>query len=191
MAVPVLPPRPAVDDRDPIQTDAPGVDGALVALMGLAPLLVPGCTGACIEVVVPSSRVIGDPEGGGADAVRLALLSGLADAEGELLGVLSLFGARSFGLDAAEPAARLAEGASAVLAAELDSLKREGQLKEALLRRDLIGQAKGILMAQSRVDADTAFTMLARASQRSNRKVRDVAADIVERHLARSVKGTT
>jgi AmiR/NasT family two-component response regulator len=45
----------------------------------------------------------------------------------------------------------------------------------------VIEQAKGILMAQSRCSADEAFAMLRAASQRSNMKVRDLAADIVAR----------
>ena len=44
-----------------------------------------------------------------------------------------------------------------------------------------IEQAKGILMAQSGVSADEAFRVLSRASQRENRKLRDIARDIVER----------
>lgn len=36
-------------------------------------------------------------------------------------------------------------------------------------------------MAQSDVDADTAFELLKRASQRENRKLRDIAEEIVRR----------
>lgn len=45
----------------------------------------------------------------------------------------------------------------------------------------VIEQAKGILMAQSRCSPDQAFAMLRAASQRSNMKVRDLAAEIVSR----------
>jgi GAF domain-containing protein len=54
-------------------------------------------------------------------------------------------------------------------------------LDEAIRSRAVIEQAKGILMARSKVDADEAFDMLRRASQRENRKLRDVAADLVDR----------
>ncbi|MCU1498023.1 MAG: CoA-binding protein [Acidimicrobiales bacterium] len=54
------------------------------------------------------------------------------------------------------------------------------QMATAVASRDIIGQAKGILMARQRVDADEAFEILRRASQRLNRKVRDVARDLVE-----------
>jgi hypothetical protein len=52
-------------------------------------------------------------------------------------------------------------------------------LENALESRDTIGQAKGILMARQGISADEAFEVLRRASQRSNRKLRDVAADVV------------
>jgi AmiR/NasT family two-component response regulator len=55
-----------------------------------------------------------------------------------------------------------------------------GQMQEAMRSRAVIEMAKGILMAQQGCDPDTAFTMLSHASQRSNRKLRDVAAAIVE-----------
>lgn len=39
----------------------------------------------------------------------------------------------------------------------------------------MIGQAKGILMQRHTIDADTAFQMLVRASQRSHLPVAEVA----------------
>jgi GAF domain-containing protein len=54
------------------------------------------------------------------------------------------------------------------------------QLQEALDSRAVIEQAKGILMAQERVDADTAFALLRQRSQNSNRKLRDVAREVVD-----------
>ncbi|WP_433261672.1 ANTAR domain-containing protein [Micromonospora vinacea] len=41
--------------------------------------------------------------------------------------------------------------------------------------RDVIGQAKGILMERHKLTADEAFAVLARASQNTNRKLVDVA----------------
>jgi AmiR/NasT family two-component response regulator len=46
--------------------------------------------------------------------------------------------------------------------------------------RAVIEEAKGILMSQRRCDAAEAFDMLAAASQRSNRKLRDIAQAIVD-----------
>jgi GAF domain-containing protein len=50
----------------------------------------------------------------------------------------------------------------------------------AMQSRAVIEQAKGVLMAQRHVEADQAFEMLREASQRSNRKLRDIAAGVVE-----------
>jgi hypothetical protein len=56
------------------------------------------------------------------------------------------------------------------------------QLKAAMASRATIEQAKGILMARSGVGPDQAFDMLRGASQRENRKLRDVAQGLVDRH---------
>ncbi|HEY2226035.1 GAF and ANTAR domain-containing protein [Actinomycetospora sp.] len=50
-----------------------------------------------------------------------------------------------------------------------------GYLQRAVESRDLIGQAKGILMERFTVDADGAFHMLLRSSQDTNLKLVDVA----------------
>jgi GAF domain-containing protein len=50
----------------------------------------------------------------------------------------------------------------------------------AMQTRAVIEQAKGILMSQRRCDAQQAFNLLAAASQRSNRKLRDIAQAIVD-----------
>lgn len=55
------------------------------------------------------------------------------------------------------------------------------QLKEALTSRSVIDQAKGIIMGVQRCSADDAFDVLRRASQRENKKLRDIAQSIVER----------
>ncbi|MGU3433967.1 GAF domain-containing protein [Actinomycetes bacterium M1A6_2h] len=52
-------------------------------------------------------------------------------------------------------------------------------LRGAMENRAPIEQAKGILMALRGIDADTAFEVLADQSQRTNRKLRDVAVDFV------------
>ena len=53
------------------------------------------------------------------------------------------------------------------------------QMDQALASRGVIDQAKGILMAEHGIDADAAFAMLVERSQRSNRKLRELAAEIV------------
>ena len=52
-------------------------------------------------------------------------------------------------------------------------------LRGAFKRRAIIEQAKGILIVQQRVTAEEAFGILTRASQASNRKLRDIAQAIV------------
>ena len=52
-------------------------------------------------------------------------------------------------------------------------------LRLAMESRAVIEQAKGVLMAQQGVDAEQAFEILRMASQRANRKLRDVAAGVV------------
>lgn len=52
-------------------------------------------------------------------------------------------------------------------------------MRVAMDSRAVIEQAKGVLMAQRHVDADQAFDILREASQRYNRKLRDIAAGIV------------
>ena len=65
---------------------------------------------------------------------------------------------------------------NAMNAAELRLLA--DQLRDGMRHRDVIGQAKGILMAQQRITADAAFEQLKTASQHQNRKLRDVAEDL-------------
>lgn len=53
------------------------------------------------------------------------------------------------------------------------------QLEHAMASRAAIEQAKGLIMGQRRCGPDEAFAILSQASQRTNRKLRDIAADVV------------
>jgi ANTAR domain len=53
-------------------------------------------------------------------------------------------------------------------------------LNSALAASRDIGMAIGVLMSHHKVTKDAAFSMLREASQRLNRKLRDLAADVVE-----------
>jgi ANTAR domain len=66
---------------------------------------------------------------------------------------------------------------TSVTAAELEVT----QLRLALNSRDVIGQAKGILMERRRISADEAFDVLRKASQSLNVKLTQVATTLVER----------
>lgn len=83
----------------------------------------------------------------------------------------------------AEPARLLARHAAAVLHNGMALAHSEHvnlTLRKALETRTVIGQAQGVLMARQAITSDEAFDILRRASQRTNRKLRDVAAEIVE-----------
>jgi GAF domain-containing protein len=54
-------------------------------------------------------------------------------------------------------------------------------MRRAMEHRAVIEQAKGIIMSERRCSADEAFAVLAKLSQDSNRKLRDVAAALVAR----------
>ena len=58
----------------------------------------------------------------------------------------------------------------------------EGQFKAGLASRDVIGQAKGLLMQRDRLTGMQAFAMLTRASQETNMKLVDVASWLVSEH---------
>jgi AmiR/NasT family two-component response regulator len=54
-------------------------------------------------------------------------------------------------------------------------------LAEAMRSRAVIEQAKGMVMAEHQITADDAFALLTSLSQRTNRKLREVAKELVER----------
>jgi AmiR/NasT family two-component response regulator len=51
------------------------------------------------------------------------------------------------------------------------------------VNRDVIGQAKGILMERFKITSDQAFAVLAKVSQDTNRKVSAVAEDLARTGL--------
>jgi len=111
-------------------------------------------------------------------AIRSSLAYPLHDGR-RTLGALNLFSERIDGFSR-EPddegvAAILAAHATAALAA---ALHREN-METALQNRDLIGQAKGMLMVRSGVDEEEAFEILRRASQRTNVKITELARRLV------------
>jgi len=65
-------------------------------------------------------------------------------------------------------------------AVALAGAEHEEQLRAGMNSRDLIGQAKGILMERFRLTAQQAFDVLSRVSQELNRKLVDVAAELTE-----------
>lgn len=102
-------------------------------------------------------------------------------------GALNVYSRRrsAFTDDARDRALLLAAHASLALATtravERADLER-AQLRRALDSRDVIGQAKGILMHRRGIDADAAFELLRRTSQELNVKLADLARTFADRH---------
>ncbi len=96
--------------------------------------------------------------------------------EGDHLGALNLYGSCASGFDQESEDVGLIFATHAAVA--LVGAQHEATLRVAVSSRDLIGQAKGILMERYRLTADQAFTLLTRASMTTNRKVTDIAAEL-------------
>jgi transcriptional regulator with GAF, ATPase, and Fis domain len=54
-------------------------------------------------------------------------------------------------------------------------------LEQGMVTRQMIGQAVGIIMAARHVTSDEAFAQLKRISQKTNVKLRDIAADVISK----------
>jgi GAF domain-containing protein len=89
------------------------------------------------------------------------------------LGALNLYADQpdAFTPDAEILAAMLAQHSAVALAGAI----HEHDLNAALVNRDVLGQAKGILMQRDRLTTLQAFQLLVRTSQDTNMKIADVA----------------
>jgi GAF domain-containing protein len=128
-----------------------------------------------------------------AHGIRSTLSVPLA-AQGQGLGALNLYAERpGHFTDAHEHSARhFADQASIALAnAQVywDARQLSENLSQAIASRETISQAVGILIVVGGRTPDDAFQMLVRASQRENRKVREIAQDIVTRAVERGTEG--
>ncbi|TSD99287.1 GAF and ANTAR domain-containing protein [Skermania sp. ID1734] len=97
----------------------------------------------------------------------------------ETLGALNLYAKtpRAFPSESYEAGLLLATHAAIALTGAL----RESQLKSALATRDIIGQAKGMIMERYGIDAVKAFDLLRRLSQETNTPLAQIARSLVER----------
>lgn len=73
----------------------------------------------------------------------------------------------------------------AIVSAYFERAETADNLQLALESRATIDQAKGVIMATMGGTADEAFAILRQQSQNENRKLRDVAAEVVERQQRR------
>ena len=99
---------------------------------------------------------------------------------GESLGVLNLYGGTPEALtqDSVAIGEIFAQHAGVAMADAAD----EEHLQSALATRDIIGQAKGILMHRDNLTGLQAFAALTRASQETNVKLVNVARWLVKEH---------
>lgn len=93
-------------------------------------------------------------------------------------GALNLFGRETRRVDEAGEAMGAILATMATVA--LMTAATHVQFEAALASRDIIGQAKGILMNHYKIDADRAFELLKDLSQRGNTPLRVIAQRIIE-----------
>lgn len=120
-----------------------------------------------------------------AEGVRSVLALPLTAAKGRTVGVLNVYGAegRPFTDTEVLIGRLLAEQAAIVLDNALafaEVHQTNGHLLRAVDTRDVIGQAKGVLMARQGCTPDEAFEVLRQASQRTNRKLVEIAQAIAD-----------
>lgn len=114
----------------------------------------------------------------GARSALCLRLSTRPGPEGQRLDALTLYAPApgAFTPDVREAAYAIAAHAAVALSAA----QNLDQMHTGLARRTVIGQATGIVMERYALDATTAFGVLRRISQEQNRKVHDIAEDLVE-----------
>lgn len=96
--------------------------------------------------------------------------------DGDNLGALNLFATEPNAFDDESEHIGLLFAAHAAVA--VAGSQQVTTLQQAVTSRDVIGQAKGILMERHNLTPDQAFRVLARVSQHENRKLREVAEEL-------------
>ncbi|GAB7143465.1 GAF and ANTAR domain-containing protein [Mycobacterium riyadhense] len=99
------------------------------------------------------------------------------------MGALNFYASRRHAFDAESVEMALIMATHAALAWSM--LRHDQQFRSALASRDLIGQAKGMLMERFNVDAVRAFALLSQLSQNSNTAVVEIARRLIEAKHAR------
>jgi transcriptional regulator with GAF, ATPase, and Fis domain len=102
----------------------------------------------------------------------------LDTAPNDTLGGMNMYATRSDAFS--EQDQMLALLLSSLGAVVVDASRQQEHLRQAIQSRQVIGEAIGILRAQSNLTSQQAFLMLSRASQRENVKVRDLAQQIAD-----------
>jgi GAF domain-containing protein len=101
--------------------------------------------------------------------------------QGDTIGALNLYSRTpdAFDENGCAVGTVLAAHAAIALSAAQEHERAE-QLEDALRSNREIGMAMGVLMGRAGVTQDQAFTLLRRASQHLHRKLREVAAEVVD-----------
>ncbi|MCZ8381581.1 GAF and ANTAR domain-containing protein [Mycobacterium sp. CPCC 205372] len=97
---------------------------------------------------------------------------------GETMGALNVYAEEPGVFDSATRDIGLTFAAHSSVA--WNSARREEQFKRALASRDIIGQAKGMVMERYGVDAVQAFALLRKLSQDANVPLVKIAEDLIE-----------
>ncbi|MFI7579565.1 ANTAR domain-containing protein [Kocuria kalidii] len=110
-------------------------------------------------------------------AGAVSMLSFQLYVEADTLGALNLYGAAPHAFDAESREIGVLVASHAAVA--FADARRISNLEDALATRDVIGQAKGILMERYKVTDQQAFLTLVTASSRTHEKLRRVAEQLV------------
>ena len=107
-----------------------------------------------------------------------SVLSFAMSANGHTLGALSFYAECPHAFDAASEDLGFVYVTYTALA--WNALRRATQFRSALASRDIIGQAKGMIMERFQIDAVEAFDLLRQLSQQSNIPVAGISRSLVE-----------
>ncbi|WP_200216782.1 GAF and ANTAR domain-containing protein [Micromonospora coerulea] len=132
-------------------------------------------------------------------ALQLGIVSSLSlpvTVDRETVGALNLYATHpaAFTDTARQHAMAFTHQAAAALTVILrqaDQALLHQQLTDAMASRSVIDQALGVLMGQQRCTAAEAFVLLRQASQHRNRKLRDVAVEIITQVTGRPPQPAT
>jgi GAF domain-containing protein len=125
--------------------------------------------------------------------IAAILSTPLIRAPDDAIGALNIYASGKAAFDDSElrTAGIVSEHASILVGNALDLMSAaqlNQQMREAVASREIIGEAKGIIMERQSCTRDEAFDVLRRASQRENRKLRDLAEELVLRVEARAAR---
>ena len=158
--------------------DLPRVVDALQERVGQGPCLDAAYEHTTVRVPdMSSERRWPDFTAGALEAGAAGMMSIQLYVEGDDLGALNLFSRQPDAFDDESEHIALLFAAHAALA--YAAVQQQARSEHSIVIRQLIGQAQGILIERHKITADQAFTLLVKASQHTNTRLRDVADELV------------